>query len=184
MITIPAIGQHKRDLSIVPHRKEWKTLFEQEARLLHSATGDSILRIEHTGSTAIPGMAAKPIIDITIAVSSLKQALELVPAIEALGYEYKPKDTVAERLFFSKEAYPDFRTHHLNITELGSGFWRTQITFRDYLQENDEIAREYIELKKHIADQYSQSENPDPEAKIDFVNKVLGLAVEEIPGSK
>jgi len=173
------IGQHKRDLSIVPYRSEWKELFKEEADLLRSALGNQALRIEHTGSTSIPGMAAKPIIDITIAVDSLSGAVSLIPVIEALGYEYKPHDTVPERIFFAKESFPEHRTHHLNLTEQGSGFWKTQITFRDYLRSHKEMAVEYIQLKEGIAEEYNQTHILDPESKSEFVARVLQLAEDE-----
>lgn len=92
------IGQHKRNLNVVPFRSSWKELFEQEKDLLDRTLGEKALQIEHIGSTSIPGMVAKPIIDIMVAVVSLTQATDLIPKLEALGYEYKPLDTVPERL--------------------------------------------------------------------------------------
>lgn len=173
------LGQHKRDFTIVPYQRGWKDLFEREADLLHSALGEKALRIEHIGSTAIPGMLAKPIIDIMVAVVSLAEAAKLIPVVESLGYEYKPHDTIPERIFFAKESSPEHRTHHLNLTALGSGFWTNQLAFRDYLRAHDEIAAEYVDLKKRIAEQYAQTHQLDPEAKSEFVAQVLELAEKE-----
>lgn len=173
------LGQHKRDFTIVPYQLGWKDLFEQEADLLHSALGEKALRIEHIGSTAIPGILAKPIIDIMVAVVSLAEAAELIPVVESLGYEYKPHDTIPDRIYFAKESSPEHRTHHLNLTALGSGFWTSQLAFRDYLRAHDEITAEYGELKKRIAEQYAQTHQLDPEAKSEFVARVLELAEKE-----
>lgn len=173
------LGQHKRDFTIVPYQRGWKDLFEREADLLHSALGEKALRIEHIGSTAIPGMLAKPIIDIMVAVVSLAEAAKLIPVVESLGYEYKPHDTIPERIFFAKESSPEHRTHHLNLTALGSGFWTNQLAFRDYLRAHDEIAAEYVDLKKRIDEQYAQAHQLDREAKSEFVAQVLELAEKE-----
>ena len=172
------IGQHKRDLTVVPYRSEWIDLYEREAVLLRSVLGDKALRIEHIGSTSIPGMMAKPIIDMMVAVVFLADAADLIPELEALEYIYKPHDTIPERMFFAKEDAPEHRTHHLNLAEMVSGFWKSQLAFRDYLRAHDEIAGEYVDLKKRIAEDYARTHQLDLEAKSDFVARVLGLAGE------
>ena len=88
------LGQHKRDITVVPYQEGWRQLFEQEADLLRNALGEKALRIEHIGSTSIPGMDSKPIIDIMVAVESIAEAIGLIPVVEAVGYEYKPHDTI------------------------------------------------------------------------------------------
>ena len=154
-------------------------LYEQEAALVKNALGKKALRIEHCGSTSIPGMEAKPIIDMMVAVESLPEAKELVPTIEALGYEYKPRDTVPERIFFAKESAPEIRTHHLNLAEPDSRFWTNQLAFRDYLRAHDELAAEYVELKKRLAEEYARTNQIDLEGKTAFVRRVLALAKKE-----
>jgi GrpB-like predicted nucleotidyltransferase (UPF0157 family) len=177
------IGQYKRDLTIVPYRSEWIDLYEREADLLRSVLGHKALQIEHIGSTSIPGMMAKPIIDMMVAVVSLAQATELIPEIEALGYIYKSHDTIPERMFFAKESAPEHRTHHLNLAEMESGFWKYQLAFRDHLRAHDEIAGEYVDLKKRIAEDYAQTHQLDLEAKSKFVASVLELAEEDGRGT-
>ena len=144
------IGQHKRNLTVVPYQSGWKELFEREADLLHRALREKALRIEHIGSTSIPGMAAKPIIDIIVVVDTLTLAQELIPVLEALGYEYKMHDTIPERVFFAKEQAPEYRTHHLSLTEQGSRFWKNHLAFRNYLRAHDQVAAEYVDLKKNL----------------------------------
>jgi GrpB-like predicted nucleotidyltransferase (UPF0157 family) len=173
------LGQHKRNLNLVPYQSGWVELFEQEAALLSRALGEQALSIEHIGSTAIPGMAAKPIIDIMVAVASLAQATELIPSMEALGYIYKPHDTVPERLFFAKESSPEYRTHHLNLAAQESAFWNKQLAFRDYLREHEQITAEYVELKKRLAETYARTQILDREGKSEFVASVLELAKQE-----
>ena len=173
------IGQHKRNIAVVPYQSGWKELFEQEADLLHSALGEKALRIEHIGSTSIPGMASKPIIDIMVAVVSLPEATKLIPVVEALGYEHKPHDTIPGRVYFAKEHTPEYRTHHLNLTPHESGFWKNQLAFRDYLRAHDQVAAEYADLKKRLAERYAHTRELDPDGKSEFVTKVLELAAKE-----
>ena len=170
------LGQHKANIAIVPYQSGWKELFEREADLLRSTLGEKALRIEHIGSTAIPGMVSKPILDIMVVVVSLTQATELIPVLEALGYEYRAPDTVPERMFFVKEHSPEYRTHHLNLTQQDSGFWKNQLAFRDYLRTHGQIAAEYGDLKKRLAELYAHTHQLDPDGKSEFVARVLELA--------
>ena len=174
------IGQYKRNIAVVPYRSGWVDLFQQEADLLRRALGEKALRIEHIGSTSIPGMVAKPIIDIMVAIDSLVQATELIPVLEALGYEYKPHDIIPERLFFAKETPPEFRTHHLNLAQQDSGFWKNQLAFRDYLRAHKEMAAEYGQLKRRLAEEYARTHQLDLDGKTEFVTRVLELAEKEV----
>ena len=173
------IGQHMDDFTVVPYQSDWKEHFEREANLLRNALGKDAMHIEHIGSTAIPGMHAKAIIDIMVAVVSLTHAEELVPVLESVGYVYRPIDTVSERLYFRKEHISEYRTHHLNLTTQESKLWKNQIAFRDYLRAHDQIAAEYIQLKKLIAASYARTQEIDLDAKTEFVLKVLELAEKE-----
>ena len=173
------IGQHKRNLAVVPYQSGWKELFEREADALRGLLGEKALGIEHIGSTSIPGLAAKPIIDIMAAVASLAQGAKLIPVMEALGYEHRAHDIIPERLFFAKETSPEYRTHHLNLATLDSGFWKDQIAFRDYLRAHDQIATEYVDLKISLAETYARTQRLDRDGKTAFVAKVLELANKE-----
>ena len=170
------IGQHKRDFTVVPYQSDWKDEFEREAGRLRDALGENALRIEHIGSTSIPGMPAKAIIDMMVAVVSLERAKELIPALASLGYVYRPLDTVPERMFFRKERKPDYRTHHLNLAVPDSGFWKKQLAFRDYLRAHPKMAAEYVALKRRLAEAYARTHELDREGKTAFVNRVLELA--------
>lgn len=146
---------------------------------MQATLGRKALRIEHIGSTSVPDLSAKPFIDIMVAVESLALGAELVPVIEALGYIYKPHDTIPERLFFARESFPEYRTHHLNLATFESGFWKNQILFRDYLSSHHQIATEYVELKERLAEAYAQTQVLDRDYKSAFVARVLALARQE-----
>jgi len=176
------IGQRRRDFNVVPYQSSWKDEFEREADLLCAAIGEKALRIEHHGSTAIPGMSAKAIIDIMMGVNSLAQAAELIPLLEEIGYEYRPKDEIPDRMYFRKESLPGIRTHHLSLTPLNSRFWKNQLAFRDYLRRHDRTAAEYINLKVRLAEAYARTHKIDPDGKTEFVARVLELARKEETG--
>jgi GrpB-like predicted nucleotidyltransferase (UPF0157 family) len=173
------IGQHKRDFTVMPYQSDWKEHSEREANILRKVLGENALRIEHIGSTAIPGIYAKAIIDMLVAVVSLTQAKGLISVLESLGYVYRPIDTIPERMFFRKERIPEYRTHHLNLVTQESRFWKNQLAFRDYLRAHEQIATEYVELKKRIAADYARTQEIDLDAKTEFVSKVLELAEKE-----
>ena len=140
------IGQLERNFELVPYQSEWSDHFDREADLLRSILGINALQIEHIGSTSIPGMVAKSIIDIMVAVPSLIQSSDLILGMESIGYTDKPLDTIPGRLFFAKESFPEFRTHHLNLTKPESNFWKYLLLLRDCLKGNDQLASEYIQL--------------------------------------
>jgi GrpB-like predicted nucleotidyltransferase (UPF0157 family) len=84
-------------------------------------------------------------------------------------------DTIPERMFFSKESPPEYRTHHLNLAKLESSFWKNQRLFRDYLKENDQLASEYIQLKERFEEYYARTNHVDFEWKSAFVAKALSV---------
>lgn len=169
------IGLARGIVKLAPYQMEWPSLFEQEADLLYSVLGESALHIEHIGSTSIYGMSAKPIIDMMVAVASLIEARSFVPKVESLGYEFRPDDEVADRLFFAKGPHSN-RTHHLSLAEPTSEFYREKILFREYLRAHGEVAEEYRKLKEELAEKYSQNRASYTEGKREFVEEVLRLA--------
>jgi len=113
------IGQHKRSFELIPYQVDWIDHFDQAADLIRSILGEKVLQIEHIGSTAIPDMAAKAVIDIMVALPSPLQSSELILGLESIDYSYSFGDTIPERLFFGKESSPEFQTHHLIFNKTG-----------------------------------------------------------------
>jgi GrpB-like predicted nucleotidyltransferase (UPF0157 family) len=173
------IGQYKRDFELVPYQEDWVDHFKREADLLRSVLGDLALRIEHIGSTSIPGMAAKAIIDIMVAVPQLIRSSDLIKDLDGVGYTYKPFDTTPDRMFFSKESQPEIRTHHSNLAIEGSDQWSNQILFRNQLRKDKLLAAEYIQVKRDFADYYNKTKHVDVEWKSEFIAKVLKIARNE-----
>jgi GrpB-like predicted nucleotidyltransferase (UPF0157 family) len=160
-------------VKLVPYSAEWKRLFEEEKALLQTAIGQYVLDIQHVGSTAIPGMAAKPILDIGIAVTSLEGATVCVQPLERLDYEYKGEVGNPRRHYFVKG---NPRTHHLHMHEVGSRDWEKQVLFRDMLIQHPRLAEEYVALKAGLAQRYSTDREAYLEGKASYIERVLEMA--------
>lgn len=172
------------EIEIVSYDPHWPVLFAAEERVLRSALRpDAFVAIEHAGSTAIPGVAAKPIIDIFIAVPSIPVAKRtLVEPIKAVGYVYWGDNPNPERMFFVK-GMPPFgtrRTHHVHLCEPTSEHWTRPLLFRDYLRQHPGQAALYVELKRDLAERYRDDREGYTAAKDAFVLEVVAKARNEI----
>lgn len=169
---------YKNDsIELVPYRPEWVEIAKAEIQMLYQLLPKSeIVDIQHVGSTAIPNIQAKPIIDIQIAVNSLAVIKPI--AIERLtshAYVYWHDNPDVERMFFVKGMPPfgDKRTHHVHIVEPTSKHWQGKLCFRDYLRLHPEIAKEYETLKITLAKNYAYDREGYTDAKAAFINDVL-----------
>jgi GrpB-like predicted nucleotidyltransferase (UPF0157 family)/predicted acetyltransferase len=169
---------YKADLiELAPYDTRWPTMAALEIKkLCEIFSSNQIVDIQHVGSTAIPGMRSKPIIDIQIAVTSLEAIKSIaIDLLKKLGYEYWDENPDPTRLFFVKGMPPfgEKRTHHVHIVELKSKHWQGKIYFRDYLISHPETAREYEQLKMKLAKEYQYDREQYTEEKSDFINFVL-----------
>ncbi|UFX42646.1 GrpB family protein [Bradyrhizobium sp. 41S5] len=131
----------------------WPALFAQERTRIEQALGAFALTIEHVGSTAVPGLPSKPIIDLLVGVPSLEEAAQrCIEPLEALGYVYMPEyaSWIPGELFFRKGP-PGPWTHHLHMMEPSHPRWEARLVFRDYLRAHGEAARAYAEIKRALA---------------------------------
>jgi GrpB-like predicted nucleotidyltransferase (UPF0157 family) len=172
----------KEDVAIVPYDPRWSELFEQERLHLRSCLpADLIGRIEHFGSTAVPGLSAKPIVDMLVEVTSLDETQRrIVPILEAQGYDYfwRPSsgdDTPPFYAWFIKRDQNGNRTHHLHMVESQFEHW-DRLLFRDYLIEHPDVAMEYGNLKIRLSDIYASDRVAYTQAKSDFVKRVTTIA--------
>jgi GrpB-like predicted nucleotidyltransferase (UPF0157 family) len=171
-------------IDIVPYDPQWPLLFETEKRhLFECLPGEIIKRIEHFGSTAIPGLSAKPIIDMLVEVSSLEKTKNLiVPILTSQGYEYFWRPTFGDNTppfyaWFIKRNNHGERTFHIHMVEKDFEHWE-RLLFRDYLIDNPIIAREYENLKKQLAGNFPNDRAAYTKGKTDFIVRVTELAKE------
>jgi GrpB-like predicted nucleotidyltransferase (UPF0157 family) len=168
----------REEISIVPYRDEWPSLFQQEASFLRSHLPSSIVgRIEHFGSTAVAGLAAKPIVDLLVEVSSLKRTKEeIVPLLQSLGYDYFWRlDCTPPYAWFIKRDERGIRTHHLHMVEAASVLWE-RLCFRDYLREFPAEAKQYQDLKLALAEKYPRDRVAYTNGKTKFIEAVTEKA--------
>lgn len=158
---------------LMDYRPEWPGLFQLEAARLQTRLGPAILAIEHYGSTAIPGLSAKPVIDLLIGVQRLDDALDLVAAMEELGYDYSPDAGVPAHHIFGLGAD---RTHLAHFVEFEGAAWRQCIAFRDALRASPETAEQYLVLKTDLARRYPDDRRAYTAGKAEFVASVIAKA--------
>jgi GrpB-like predicted nucleotidyltransferase (UPF0157 family) len=166
---------------IVDYDPNWSYLFEMEKDRLNQSIGPWVLDIQHIGSTSVPGLGAKPIIDIMIGVKTLQDAdTYCLAPISGLGYDYvkKYEDQMPFRRYFHKNQAENTLEYHIHLVESGSEFWERHIAFRDYLRMNKETARQYEELKRFLAPQFSDG-NEYASAKTKFIKGVEEKALKQ-----
>jgi GrpB-like predicted nucleotidyltransferase (UPF0157 family) len=167
--------QMNETLEIVPYDPEWPSAFSAERDRIAAALGPVALRIDHHGSTSVPGLAAKPIIDIQVSVRWLQPIETYATLLMQLGYVHVPHPDDSFCPFFHRSAaWP--HTHHVHVVQSGGAEERRTLAFRDYLREHPEVAREYEDLKRGLAAQHSAADLSTRQAYADaktmFVTRV------------
>lgn len=154
---------------------EWASLFEAEREFLMEIIGDCFCgSVEHVGSTAVPGLVAKPVIDIMFGVRSLEESQPAIDVLVTNGYQYFPYK--AEVMHWFCKPSDAFRTHHLHLIPYQSPLWKERIQFRDLLLANPKIANEYAALKKDLATRFKEDREAYTEMKWPFIKRVLERA--------
>jgi GrpB-like predicted nucleotidyltransferase (UPF0157 family) len=170
-------------ITIDPYDPAWPARFEVEADSIRRLLGELVLLVEHVGSTAVPGLAAKPVIDIQVSVASLEPVTHFIERLARIGYGHVSLgsfDMVYP--FFQKPAvWPS--THHVHLCVAGSEQERKHLVFRDYLRQHPSVAGKYAALKRRLASDHHGDSIESQEcyslAKSDFVDSVLKLAFAE-----
>jgi GrpB-like predicted nucleotidyltransferase (UPF0157 family) len=160
---------------IVDYDPQWPAIYEDERKRIVEAAGEWLVAIEHLGSTSVPGLAAKPVIDMVAAVPRLDDAKHIIEPLAALGYDYVPEYQVElpERRYFRKGwRGTEGDKYHLHVVERSSEFWHRHLAFRDYLRHHPEAVREYAELKRRLAIRHGTDVDAYTEAKSDFIHGI------------
>ena len=169
------IGLKRGTVSVLQYQPSWKVAFDNEKQMLLKSLGDYILDIEHVGSTAVPGLAAKPIIDMIAAVDDLSVYKLLIEPLTTMSYEYMPERVFDDRVFFPKGTRAN-RTYHLSLVLKDSKGWTQPILFRDYLIKNDAARSRYQMLKLELAVKYPNDRASYTKAKEQAIQQLLAEA--------
>lgn len=159
-------------IDIVPYDPKWPKAFEEEKSFLKNKFPKIIKRVEHFGSTAVPGLSAKPIVDMLVEATSFEEVKKtIVPILRSFGYDYfwRPEiDRPPMYAWFIKRDASGKRTHHIHIVEADSKLW-DRLYFRNYLRKFSKEAKKYEELKTSISKKYPNDRETYTKAKTEFV---------------
>ncbi|KAF1051742.1 MAG: Dephospho-CoA kinase [Stenotrophomonas maltophilia] len=169
-------------IEVLPADPRWPQRFAEEAQAIRQALGITGLRIEHFGSTAVPGLAAKPIIDILLLPPPDYDWQQLVAPLEHLGYQYWHDNPAPQRMFFVKGMPPQGhgRTHHIHVMSLANADLR--LIFRDWLRHHPEDAAAYQQQKLTLAERHRHDRDAYTEGKDEIVAHILGKALHHREG--
>jgi GrpB-like predicted nucleotidyltransferase (UPF0157 family) len=164
-----------REIKVVVYNPEWPTQYAAEAERLRTTFGDTLIDIHHIGSTSVPGMSAKPILDMMPLVRDLDDVEASIPGLTALGYEFKGENGIAGRRYFTKG--PDHaRTHHVHCYHPDNPEVARHLDFRDYLIAHPEEAAAYARLKQEVARQFPTDINGYMAGKDAFIRQTIRKA--------
>jgi GrpB-like predicted nucleotidyltransferase (UPF0157 family) len=159
-------------VEVVPHDPRWRAAFAAEAQHVAAALGEIVVAIHHIGSTAIPGIYAKPVVDLLVEVRDLAALDGRSWAMEQLGYEVLGEYGIPGRRYFRKDDREGTRTHNLHAFESGAGEVERHLAFRDYMIAHPADAQRYGELKRTLADAHPQSMDGYMDGKDGFIKEM------------
>lgn len=161
-------------IAVVEYDPRWPSLFDAERARLAAVLDRHVVNIEHIGSTAVPGLAAKPLVDILVTVARLGASDAYIEPLRSLGYTFFPVLGNSARYTFGK-GLP--HTHHVHIVEHGGDEHLRPIAFRDYLRSHREVARQYAALKRKLAARFHDNRRAYNAAKTDFIRSIEARAL-------
>lgn len=169
------LGLPRGEVFLVPWTEKWHEEFLQEKQRIEKQIGEFIIAIHHIGSTAVPYLSAKPIIDIAIEVDNERDGYKCITPLEQIDYRFR-ENVLPERFYFNKG---EPRTHQIHLYEKGNRYLQRQLHFRDYLRENDAIRKQYEKLKYELVEKNSNNKHAYAEEKTEFIMRVLGKIASE-----
>ncbi len=170
------IGLKRGVVELRPFNPKWKGIYEEERKAITSAISNFVVDIQHIGSSAIPNIVSKPIIDIALAIDSLKNIKKIIKPLEEIGFIYRGELGIPDRHLFVKGG-EELRTHHLHVMFNEHYEWRKHLIFRDYLLKHPEEARQYSELKIRLEREYKEDREGYTNGKAEFISGILEKAM-------
>jgi GrpB-like predicted nucleotidyltransferase (UPF0157 family) len=174
-------GRGVQPVEVVDYDHSWPAQYAEERDRIAAAIGDTALAIEHVGGTAVPGLPAKPVIDLMVGVEDIERAGPAVAGLINLGYEYVPEfeSELPDRRYFRRGA-PE--SHHVHMVSASSDFFQEHLLFRDWLREHPQAAEEYGKLKRGLASRHRLDRDAYRAGKLPFIDTVVAAARREAGG--
>ncbi|WP_179137836.1 GrpB family protein [Candidatus Entotheonella palauensis] len=167
------IGLNRHRVEVVEHHPGWADLADSACQDIQHAAGGLIASLQHVGSTAVPDLPAKPILDIAAGVCTPEAIPELLELMPAIGYLYCGDDGSEGGHLFVKESSPDVRTIHVHVVEHNGTQWRNYLLFRNLLRQDPDIRQQYAELKQELGKQFHNDRKSYTASKHDFIRGIL-----------
>lgn len=164
------LGLPKGEVFLVPWTTAWETEFILEKKKIQDVIGHYLVNVHHIGSTAVKNLSAKPIIDIVIEINNFQDGEKCIESLAELGYSYKGTNVLPDRYYFNKG---EPRTHQIHMYQSGNRYLLEQLSFRDYLRENETARNQYEKLKKNLSSISGGNKHRYAAEKTDFVNSIL-----------
>jgi GrpB-like predicted nucleotidyltransferase (UPF0157 family) len=161
-----------RKVAVSPHDPLWHEAFNVEAQQVQAALGQNVVAIHHIGSTAIPGIYAKPIIDMLVEVADITDVDMQTASMESIGYEVMGEFGIPGRRFFKKDNQEGIRTHHIHGFMAGSTQVKRHLIFRNYMIAHGADAQKYSELKRRLAIEYPTNIDSYIDGKDGFIKEI------------
>jgi GrpB-like predicted nucleotidyltransferase (UPF0157 family) len=171
-------GRGTQPIEVVDYDRDWPRQYVAERDRIDAAIGDVALAIEHVGGTAVPGLPAKPVIDLMVGVEDIERAGPAVAGLINLGYEYVPEleSQLPDRRYFRRGS-PE--SHHVHMVPVSSDYWAEHLLFRDYLRTHPQAAEEYGKLKLGLAGRHRLDRDAYRAGKVPFIDTVVAAARRE-----
>jgi GrpB-like predicted nucleotidyltransferase (UPF0157 family) len=167
------IGLKRHTVLVVDHDPGWIDLGTDACRRVQQAGGDLVADVQHVGSTAVPELPAKPILDLAAAVATLDVIPKLIEKLTALGYIYRGNGEHSGGHLFVWESEPDVRTIHLHVVTRDDVQWRNYLRFRDLLRQDSTVRQQYAELKRELRKRFPDDRKAYTDSKDEFIRGTL-----------
>jgi GrpB-like predicted nucleotidyltransferase (UPF0157 family) len=173
-----SLGLPSGTVHLAPADPAWAAAFAAERERLWAALRGLAAVVEHVGSTAVPGLPAKPILDLLIGRPAGSEVAAYVAALEAAGYRYRGEHGIPGRHYFVRDASDKRRTHHIHLVEHDGELWRSHLAFRDYLRRVPARAAAYAALKQELAERHRNDRAAYTAGKSAFIAETLAFAAD------
>lgn len=168
-----SLGLKRGTVQLEPHDKQWDEAAIQTIKILKSILGDDAIDIQHIGSTAIPAIKAKPIIDIVVGVTDFDKVMLHNEQLRQVGIFYRGSDEENQILYVMGDMEKNIRTHHIHVVKWNETEWRNYIRFRDCLNANENMALQYQRVKEELESKYADDRVAYTNGKQEMIDIIL-----------
>ncbi len=172
------IGLHGGIVQLSPYDSRWPSYYDQESAAIRAACGPELVRVDHVGSTSVPGLCAKPIIDLMGGIETFDDGFKLNEPLASLGYTALGELGIPGRHLFSLRD-GEIRLVHFHVFVIESDDWRRHLAFRDYLRSNPQALADYVALKQALQNEHATDRDGYTDAKTEFIRGIERLAGED-----